>query len=43
MAKHTGEPILLGFNAAIHAREMETRSDQDVVVEAMSVLRTIYS
>jgi monoamine oxidase len=43
LAKHTGEPILLGFNAAAHARELETRSDDEVVAEAMSVLRTIYS
>jgi monoamine oxidase len=42
LAKHTGEPILLGFNAATHARELEARSDGEVVAEAMSVLRTIY-
>jgi monoamine oxidase len=42
LAQHTGEPILLGFNAATHARELEGRSDADVVAEAMSVLRTIY-
>jgi len=43
LAKHTGEPILLGFNAATHARELELRSDADVLAEAMAVLRTIYS
>ncbi|MFO7589570.1 MAG: FAD-dependent oxidoreductase [Acidimicrobiia bacterium] len=38
----TGEPILLGFNAATYARDLETRSDADVVADAMDVLRTIY-
>jgi monoamine oxidase len=42
LAKHTGEPLLLGFNAAAHARELEARSDAEIVAEAMSVLRTIY-
>jgi len=43
LAQHTGEPILVGFNAAAHARELESLSDADVVAEAMAVLRTIYS
>ena len=43
LAKHTGEPILLGFNAATHARELEQLSDAEVVAEAMSVLRLLYS
>lgn len=42
LAKHTGEPILLGFNAATYARQLETLSDAEVVADAMSVLRTIY-
>jgi monoamine oxidase len=42
LAKHTGEPVLLGFNAATHARELELRSDAEVVAEAMATLRTIY-
>ena len=42
LARLTGEPILLGFNAAAYARELETLSDADVVADAMSVLRTIY-
>ncbi len=42
LAKHTGEPILLGFNAATYARELEAVSDAEVVSAAMSVLRTIY-
>jgi len=43
LAQHTGEPILVGFNAAAHARELERLSDAEVVAEAMAVLRTIYS
>jgi len=42
LAKHTGEPVLMGFNAATHARELELQSDTEVVAEAMGVLRTIY-
>jgi monoamine oxidase len=43
LSLHTGEPILLGFNAAEYARELEARSDADVVADAMDVLRTIYA
>ena len=42
LSKHTGEPILVGFNAAAHARELEALSDAEVVAEAMATLRTIY-
>jgi len=42
-SRQTGEPILLGFNAATYARELEARSDADVVADAMGVLRTIYA
>jgi monoamine oxidase len=42
IAKYTGEPILLGFNAATYARELEGMSDADVVASALNVLRTIY-
>lgn len=38
----TGEPVLLGFNAAEQARAIESLSDQQLVAEAMQVLRTIY-
>jgi len=42
LARHTGEPLLVGFNAATYARALEARSDTEIVAEAMSVLRTIY-
>ncbi len=42
VAKVTGEPVLLGFNAAGYAEQMEVRTDEDVVADAMAVLRTIY-
>ncbi|MSO79757.1 MAG: hypothetical protein EXQ79_09160 [Acidimicrobiia bacterium] len=42
LSRHTGEPVLLGFNAATYARELERRSDAKVVADAMGVLRTIY-
>lgn len=38
----TGEPILIGFNAGSVAREMETRSDEEIVASAMAALRSIY-
>lgn len=40
--KYTGEPILLGFNASSVADELETRTDADVIDEAMSALRNMY-
>ncbi len=41
VAKVTGEPVLLGFNAAAYAEQLEVRTDEDVVADAMAVLRTI--
>lgn len=38
----TGQPILLGFNAAAFGREMEKKSDADTVASAMATLRTMY-
>lgn len=38
----TGEPLLVAFNAATFARELEQRTDADVIADAMRVLRTIY-
>jgi monoamine oxidase len=38
----TGAPILVGFNAADYAEELEARPDESVVEEAMTVLRRIY-
>ena len=42
MARYTGSPVLLGFNAATFARSLETRSDEEIVDSAMAVLRTIF-
>lgn len=35
-------PVLLGFNAADHGREIETWSDARIVADAMRTLRTVY-
>ncbi len=42
VAKFTGEPILLGFNAAAEADQIELLNDQQIVDEAMRVLRNMY-
>jgi monoamine oxidase len=42
LSRHTGEPILVGFNAATYARELERRTDTETVADAMDVLDTIY-
>lgn len=42
MAFYTGQPILLGFNAADYARHIEDWSDDEIVADAMAVLRVIY-
>jgi polyamine oxidase len=42
IAKYTGEPILLGFNASTAAEELEAMSDDEVVAEAMAALRAMY-
>jgi polyamine oxidase len=42
IAKYTGEPILLGFNAATAAKELEAMSDEQIVEEAMTALRGMY-
>ncbi|SHO46289.1 putative Monoamine oxidase [Nitrosotalea sinensis] len=42
MYKVNGQPILLGLNAADYAEEIEPRSKDEIVREAMKVLRTIY-
>ena len=39
---YTGKPILLGFNAADYAHQMDSWSDTEIVADAMSVLRIIY-
>jgi len=42
LSHHTDEPVLLGFNAATYARELEQHTDAEIVADAMSILRTIY-
>lgn len=42
LARPTGQPILLGFNAAAFGREIENWSDQKIVDSAMATLRTMY-
>jgi len=39
---HTREPVLLGFNAADYARLSARKSDEELVADAMAVLRTIH-
>ncbi len=41
-ARYTGEPILLGFNAGSVAEELEALTDEQIVAEAMTVLRMMY-
>ncbi len=40
--KYTGRPILMAFNAAHYGRRIEAFSDEQIVAEAMKVLRTLY-
>lgn len=42
LARPTGQPILLGFNAAAFGREIENWSDQQIVASAMATLRVMY-
>jgi len=42
LAKVTGEPVLLAFNAVGYAEQVEALDDEEVVADAMAVLRTIY-
>lgn len=42
LARPTGQPILLGFNAADFGREIEAWSDEEIVSSAMDTLRTIF-
>ena len=42
MAAYTRQPVLLGFNAADYAKKTMSWSDDDIVADAMSVLRVIY-
>jgi monoamine oxidase len=40
--KYSGQPVLLGFNAGEYGAAIELKSDQEIVDEAMTVLRTLY-
>ncbi len=42
MSRHTGQPILIAFNAAAYGREVESLTDERQVSEAMSVLRRLF-
>jgi len=37
-----GEPILLGFTVGEHARQLEKLSDEEIVADAMGILRNMY-
>ena len=39
---YTQKPILLGFNAAQHGKEIEAMTDNAIIAEWMKVLRSIY-
>lgn len=41
-APHTGQPVLVGLNAADMAREMDGWSEAEIIESAMSTLRGIY-
>ena len=43
LAKYTGEPILLGFNASSAAKEIELLTDDQTVAAAMAALRDMYA
>lgn len=40
--KVTGQPVLLCFNAGNYGRQLESFTDEKIVAEAMTVLRTMY-
>lgn len=42
LARPTGKPVLLGFNAADTAQSMEQQSDAATVASAMQTLRTLF-
>ena len=42
MARVTGEPILVAFNAATHADVLETKTDAEIVAQAHAALRNMY-
>ena len=40
--RYTGEPILVGFNAADYAERLERDSDEEIIDKALGTLRAIY-
>ena len=42
MHKYTGKPILLAFNTGESAKQIEKKSDDEIIKEVVSVLKTIY-
>lgn len=42
LSPYINKPVLLGFNAADYARKIEMWSDQEIVADAMDVLKSIY-
>jgi len=42
LGRHTGQPILIGFNAAAYGREVEALTDEQQVAEAKRVLRVLF-
>ncbi len=42
VAFYIDKPVLLGFNAADYAKKTEGWSDEEIIEDAMAVLRTIY-
>ncbi len=42
LARVTGKPVLLGFNAADYGRSLAKLSDSEIVARAMQTLRAIY-
>lgn len=42
LSRHTGQPILIGFNAAAYGREVEALSDEQTVAEGLAVLRRLF-
>jgi monoamine oxidase len=42
LSRETGEAIIVAFNVGNFARELEKKSDEEILQQALTVLRTIY-
>ena len=42
LSRHTGDPVLVAFNAGDYGTTIEALSDDEIIDEAMQVLRTMY-